>query len=99
MEMMGGREEHAWELLMRGADYRRLDYGGISMAWSLAYRRLDPSLPAASYQQKIKEFLTAHGVNLNVPRCGPPPQKEWPENQKNDPQLFEAIAQCKKYGQ
>jgi len=98
VDSMGGGEEHVYELLMRGANYTHIGYGGNSLAWSIAHDYVNPTLPAAQHRQKIKDFLIAHHVDLSVPQCGPPPPEKWPQDQKNDPKLMDSYKRCKAAG-
>ncbi len=91
IQLMGGSEVHVLELLQRGANYTHLDYGGMSVAHGLKYRYVNPTLsPATEAREKIRAFLVAHNVNLDIPKYGPPPRDQWPADQKDDPKLIEA---------
>ena len=50
------------------------------------------------WRQKVRDFLTEHHVNVDVPECGPPLPEDWPPAQCNDPGLLQAIEECRQGG-
>ncbi len=57
----------ALELITRGADHAHVGSGGITLAWIVQHRKLDPTSPLVAEREKIFNELKKRGVSFPVP--------------------------------
>ena len=87
--------EQVYKLAERGASLKLLPSSGITVASCIRYNNVDPNSDGYTWMQKVKQLMISQGINLNVPRFGPPPPDQWLPNQPGKEELFKEYENAK----
>lgn len=87
--------EQVYELIRRGANPRLLPFSGTSVAHAIRYNGIDPKSTNYAWMQKVKQLMISQGIEINVPKYGPPPPDQWSLNQPGKEELLKEYDNAK----
>ena len=87
--------EPIYKLMQLGADARLLGASGFTVAHRIRYNGIDPKSTNYAWMQKVKQLMISQGIDLNVPKYGPPPTDQWSPKQPGKQELLKEYEDAK----
>ena len=87
--------EQVYKLAERGASLKLLPRSGITVASCIRYNNVDPNSDGYTWMQRVKQLMISRGIDLNVPRFGPPSPNQWLPNQPGKEELLKEYENAK----